>query len=381
MLKLGIAGNPVFHSKGTVLFQLLAKKYSVQLQYLPISTPNCKSLIDFSNYINLDGFNITTPLKQSIMELMPKIDYQASNLNSVNTVLKNNNSVVGYNTDYFGILQTIWDKKLIFNKKKVVILGSGSAARTAAFAIRNLNAKIFIWDRNEEKAAKVADELVVSYISDNKLVQQINKFDYIISTIPPNSKILRELKFADNQIIIDTIYHNSFFDENQKIYNYNFISGYNWLINQALLSFEMFTGIHSRKDEIAADFFNQINKKNKNFLFIGSSKSIVNELLNHLAEQLNLNIINSNRFDEILEKLKKSQGKNLLTLNLDDILIKHNTLELFKEFGNIIWLFDPNSQNEKNADFLFSNSNYIFILSQDIQESKERIVSEIERII
>jgi len=399
MLKLGIAGNPVFHSKSKELFKLISKKNNIELKYLPISTFNSKSIIDFSKNFNLNGINITNPLKQSIMELLSKIDYQASNLNSVNTILFNNESMIGYNTDYFGILQTIWDNNLIFNKKKVVILGSGSAARTAAFAIRNLNANIFIWDRIEEKAKKVAEDLVVSYINDKNLIQKINEFDYIISTIPPNSKILRELKFEPHQIIIDTIYNNSYFYDKQKLYNYHFISGYNWLINQVLLSFEMFTGIHSKKEEVINEFDNYLNTKNDNFIFVGSFTDKINELLNHLASELNFKIIDTsekfndliipqgnlihtftNILDRILNEIHTSNDKYLIKFN-NPLFYEPDILEMAKKIGEIIWLYDPLLDNNSNNELFFNNSDYSFILSEDIEESKERIVSEFERII
>jgi len=399
MLKLGIAGNPVFHSKSKELFKLISKKNNIELKYLPISTFNSKSIIDFSKNFNLNGINITNPLKQSIMELLSKIDYQASNLNSVNTILFNNESMIGYNTDYFGILQTIWDNNLIFNKKKVVILGSGSAARTAAFAIRNLNANIFILDRIEEKAKKVAEDLVVSYINDKNLIQKINEFDYIISTIPPNSKILRELKFEPHQIIIDTIYNNSYFYDKQKLYNYHFISGYNWLINQVLLSFEMFTGIHSKKEEVINEFDNYLNTKNDNFIFVGSFTDKINELLNHLASELNFKIIDTsekfndliipqgnlihtftNILDRILNEIHTSNDKYLIKFN-NPLFYEPDILEMAKKIGEIIWLYDSLLDNNSNNELFFNNSDYSFILSEDIEESKERIVSELERII
>ncbi len=400
MLKLGIAGNPVFHTRSTELFQLLSEKYSIELKYIPISTPNSQSIINFSKVIDLKGLNITTPLKKSIMELLTKIDYQASNLNSVNTILLTNDSFVGYNTDYFGILQTIWDQKLIFNKKKVVILGSGSAALTAAFAIKNLNAKIYIWDRDEEKARKAADDLSVSYLNDNKLIQQLDKFDYIISTIPPNSKILTELKFSKHQTIIDTIYHSSFFHSNQNNFNYIFISGYNWLINQVLLSFEMFTGIHPQKDGYKEEFLSKPDKKYKNFIFINSSESMGNKLLQQIASELDFYFININEeiskavtnnenlVNEIESKILQKTNKQIqnsddkFIISVDNRIISDsNNLELLKGLGSIIWIYDPSYIDKDQNDFNFANSDFVFILSPDIEESKERLISEIERII
>jgi shikimate 5-dehydrogenase len=58
MLKLGIAGNPVFHSKSKELFKLISKKNNIELKYLPISTFNSKSIIDFSkNFIEWNQYH------------------------------------------------------------------------------------------------------------------------------------------------------------------------------------------------------------------------------------------------------------------------------------------------------------------------------------
>jgi len=53
----------------------------------------------------------------------------------------------------------------------------------------------------------------------------------------------------------------------------------------------------------------------------------------------------------------------------------------WQKIGEIIWLYDPLLDNNSNNELFFNNSDYSFILSEDIEESKERIVSELERII
>ncbi len=170
MLKLAVIGNPIFHSKSPIIHSQMAKETSIQLHYNRISCEKPEDAIYFAQDLKIDGLNVTSPFKRSILNYIKKLDYQASNLSSSNTLKFNNDEIEGYNTDYFGVLRTIWDNNLIFNKKKVLIFGTGLAAQTAAFAVRNLNSILYIWDRNEEKAKQVAENLGIRYIKSDEIL-------------------------------------------------------------------------------------------------------------------------------------------------------------------------------------------------------------------
>src|SRR5207248_3200523 len=84
-----------------------------------------------------------------------------------NTVVAQDGKWVGYNTDYRAAMTTLEDamggprsdglSPLL--DKQVLILGSGGAARALAFGLARRGAGVAVCSRNDETAAKVAEDV------------------------------------------------------------------------------------------------------------------------------------------------------------------------------------------------------------------------------
>jgi shikimate dehydrogenase len=431
MLKLAVVGNPVFHSRSPEIFKYLSSLHNLNLHYSRISCEDVNEVFDFAKCINLDGFNVTSPFKNSVIQRIDKLDYQAVNLNSVNTVLFSNNEIKGYNTDYFGVLKTIWNDAVTFNNKKVLILGAGAAARTAVFAVRNLNSKIFIWNRNIDKAKKIAFEFGIEILAEKDLHNLIDEFDFVISTIPPNSKILFELKFNSSQTIFDTVYHNSFFKNNQSKFGYKLVVGEKWLINQASLSFELFSGVKPNISSLFSYLQKNERPRANKYVLIGFSGAGKTSLGREIAEKFNFEFLD---FDDLIEQKMKmtiseifsNYGENYfrnleqkLLLEINDrlqndqkpyiislgggIIDRPENIPYIKLLGNVIWLYSsiedsfgrisklknrPKLSNFNEAVELFDKrklqyfltSDFIFLNSRDYDSAKTRLIYEISRL-
>ena len=53
------------------------------------------------------GVNVTVPFKKLIIPFLDKLDFSAEETQSVNTLFKINNKIIGYNTDKTGFRDTI----------------------------------------------------------------------------------------------------------------------------------------------------------------------------------------------------------------------------------------------------------------------------------
>lgn len=81
---------------------------------------------------DLDALNVTIPYKKTVMPYLAEISPEATRIGAVNTILRRpDGSLVGHNTDYAGFSDTVRDLGVSLGGKKVVILGSGGASRTA----------------------------------------------------------------------------------------------------------------------------------------------------------------------------------------------------------------------------------------------------------
>ena len=125
-----VIGHPIGHTMSPFIHNHLFKLSGKQATYYKYDIhPNDLAEQYKSTLKNFDGFNITIPHKQAIIPLLKGVDESAQLYGAVNCVDKEG---VGYNTDAFGFCNAL-SKKGISLEGKVLLLGSGGAARTIAF--------------------------------------------------------------------------------------------------------------------------------------------------------------------------------------------------------------------------------------------------------
>ena len=123
----------------------------------------------------------------------------------MNTIILNNNSLVGYNTDIAGFTKAI--EKLDFNiqGKKVFILGAGGVVPSIIFALKKMNvSQIIVSNRTKKKA----EDLKLQFSSLEILDWgDISDFDVIINATSLGLKKetinLNFSKFGNNKLFYD----------------------------------------------------------------------------------------------------------------------------------------------------------------------------------
>lgn len=90
---------------------------------------------------DVGGLNVTIPYKREVMKFCDEIDPAAADIGSVNTLVRRDGKLVGYNTDIDGFLYMLRRAGISLQGKKVVILGSGGASLTAQAAARREKAR------------------------------------------------------------------------------------------------------------------------------------------------------------------------------------------------------------------------------------------------
>ncbi len=115
MKKYLVIGNPIEHSLSPKLHNHWFKKNNINAIYnkKQINESDIKDIISELRNEKIDGINVTVPFKQSIIPFVDELSSEANNAQSVNTIYKENNKVLGHNTDISGFELAI--------KKKVMI--------------------------------------------------------------------------------------------------------------------------------------------------------------------------------------------------------------------------------------------------------------------
>ena len=168
MKKYLVIGNPIGHSLSPLIHNHWMKKYRLIESVYEKKKVEEKDLENIIKEIKEDkivGVNVTVPFKKLIIPFLDKLDFGAEETQSVNTLFKVDNKIVGYNTDKAGFLDTIkkfypssndWRGTLPLKDKHIFILGAGGVTSSIISALKDEGAtNIILSNRTKEKANKL----------------------------------------------------------------------------------------------------------------------------------------------------------------------------------------------------------------------------------
>ena len=131
----GLLGRTLGHSWSVPIHKSLGCENYRLIELEP------ERLEDFLRREDVGGLNVTIPYKRDVMQFCDVIDPAAEAIGSVNTLVRRDGRLYGYNTDIDGFLYMLRRAKISLVGKKVVILGSGGASLTAQAAARQEGAR------------------------------------------------------------------------------------------------------------------------------------------------------------------------------------------------------------------------------------------------
>lgn len=153
-----VMGWPVSHSLSPLLHGYWLKKYGIAGEYatMAVMPENLKDALRSIADKGYRGCNLTLPLKEAAMELMDEHDDSCLMSGAVNTVVIEKGKLKGFNSDGFGFLENLKAQMPDWQGGRVVVIGTGGAARGIIASLRGAGAKHFVLvNRTKEKAEKI----------------------------------------------------------------------------------------------------------------------------------------------------------------------------------------------------------------------------------
>lgn len=132
----GLLGNPVDHSLSPAIHNAAFRQLGLNFVYLAFPVQDLEGAIRGLRALgHIRGLSVTIPHKVTILPLLDSVETTAKHIGSVNTIVKDRGLLVGSNTDASGALHALRQGGVETTGQRVVILGSGGAARAIAFAL------------------------------------------------------------------------------------------------------------------------------------------------------------------------------------------------------------------------------------------------------
>lgn len=178
----GVIGNPVAHSLSPLLHNTGFIARRMNDVYLPFLVPDLRDFLRAVRPLDIHGFSVTLPHKQAILRHLDDCDPLAAAIGAVNTVVvRPGGRLYGYNTDYVGVLRAL-QQRVALRGSRVLIYGTGGAARAIAFALAQEGAIVNICARRQAEARKLARAAGGEAIARRHLRREF--FDAIVNATP-----------------------------------------------------------------------------------------------------------------------------------------------------------------------------------------------------
>tara|TARA_B100000686_G_C16790332_1_gene978253 strand:+ start:2247 stop:3689 length:1443 start_codon:yes stop_codon:yes gene_type:complete len=242
----GVIGNPVNKSMGYVIHNRAFQENKLPHIYLPFLVYDVPRFFQtFEPFF--DGLSVTMPHKEKIISSLDKIDTTAQKVGAVNTVVRDGETWVGYNTDGSGALRAL-QERIDLNGKEILIIGSGGAAKAIGHCLIQNGAQLTVtYNSNRERGQALAKELNCQLTNIKKLEDR--KVDVLINCSPVGmAPKVEETPFPADRLqpgmlVFDTVYNplETKLIKNARSAGCNVISGIEMFINQAVEQFEQWT--------------------------------------------------------------------------------------------------------------------------------------------
>lgn len=127
-------GDPVEHSLSPRLHNLGFQVMDLDYRYLAfrVEEQDIGRAIDAARLMNIRGFNLTMPDKIAVIPYLDKLDPAAETIGAVNTVINENGTLIGYNTDGYGAMMSFEKAGCTIAGKKLIQMGMGGAGTAVA---------------------------------------------------------------------------------------------------------------------------------------------------------------------------------------------------------------------------------------------------------
>jgi len=266
-----VIGDPVAHSLSPAMHNAAYEALGLGSEYIFLPSRVTASdlalkMSEVKESANIHALAVTVPHKEAVIKYLNRLDETARVIGAVNTVVKEEGKLVGYNTDYYGAIESL-KAYTELNGKKIAVLGSGGSARAIVYGLAKEKCDVIIYSRNIEKGKEITDEFGGQSMEWEKRNANLDD-DVIINAtnigregkeLPLNEEMIsaKQVVFDINYNINGTALLNAAKHKGAVV-----VDGLEMLLRQGMKQFEIYTGLKAPEEAMRNALNNKVNHAN-----------------------------------------------------------------------------------------------------------------------
>ncbi|HEX8814874.1 MAG TPA: shikimate dehydrogenase [Terriglobales bacterium] len=250
----GVAGDPVAHSLSPAIMNAALRRETVNGVYLALHAKTLKDLLACIRDIPIHGVSVTMPYKEEVVKHLDNTDPYTAKIGACNTIVRaQDGKLYGFNTDTAGVIRPL-QQRMFLEQAKILVLGTGGAARAAVFALKERGAEVYVLGRTAAQTQKLTRQAKARSVKRPDLKKL--SFDVIINATPVGMNNPKESPLQANEIkakyVFDMVYEplETKLLKLAKEAGAATISGIEMFVQQAARQFEIWTGKPAPWDEM-----------------------------------------------------------------------------------------------------------------------------------
>jgi shikimate dehydrogenase len=272
MIKLGLVGYPLGHSLSPRIHDAALKACGLDGDYSPFpirldDKGELKDLLSCVRSGEIRGLNVTIPHKQNVMDYLDELTPTAKAIGAVNTIYMRANKLVGDNTDASGYLRDLRHflgetHPSTVHRPSSIVMGAGGSARAVVYALVHGGWDVTIAARRIEQAENLAMHFEgTTAAALNVQTFQRSNLQLIVNTTPvgmtpdiDQSPLPADVILSKDTLIYDLVYNprETKLVKEARAQGLQATTGLGMLIEQAALSFEIWTGCSPSREVMRA---------------------------------------------------------------------------------------------------------------------------------
>ncbi|TAJ02735.1 MAG: type I 3-dehydroquinate dehydratase [Planctomycetota bacterium] len=255
----GVVGNPVRHSWSPRVHGMALKHAQLDAVYVAFEPADCARFLALATDEVFRGFSITAPFKSVAYAAARARDGACERIGAANTLVRDGKHWRASNTDVDAVRETLERALRVHSQKpgtpvalaaaRVLVLGTGGAARAAVGALVPLGAQVAVAGRARAKADQLARELGASALDWSAIAA--HEYDVLVHATPvgslaaPGALPIPAEWIRAGTLVLDAVYRPLktplLVAAMQK--GCTAVPGGEWFVRQAGAQFKAFTGV------------------------------------------------------------------------------------------------------------------------------------------
>ena len=271
MRKVVLLGSPIAHSYSPAIQNAAFNEAGLAWRYqaMEVAPEKLAATIASMRVDGWPGANVTIPFKESVLPLLDEIDASAIETSAVNTIVNKNGHLVGHNTDLRGFIRDLHTHWQAPRAGQSLILGAGGAARAVAFGLAREGLDLSLIARSVSRAERLAEdvrrefgvEVTALPWARESFVRASSQCTLLVNATPLGMMPhIQESPWPDgvplppDAFVYDLVYSpaDTRLVQQAQQSGIKAVSGAGMLLEQAALSYELWTGLGAPRERMRA---------------------------------------------------------------------------------------------------------------------------------